>query len=79
MAVAKYRRILLKLSCETLGGDSGTGIDSAAVHNIASQIGEVQKLGVEVVIVIGGGNIFRGTAGSEQGIAKTRLIVFLQE
>ncbi|HYV26850.1 MAG TPA: UMP kinase [Candidatus Eisenbacteria bacterium] len=66
----KYRRILLKLSGETLGGDSGMGINPAAVHNIASQIGEVQKLGVEVVIVIGGGNIFRGTAGSEQGIER---------
>ncbi len=66
----KYRRILLKLSGESLGGSAGVGIHPAAVHNIARQIDEVQKLGVEVVIVIGGGNNFRGSAGSEQGIER---------
>ncbi|MEO7297528.1 MAG: UMP kinase [Verrucomicrobiota bacterium] len=66
----KYRRILLKLSGEALGGEAGFGIDPVAVRSMAEQIGEVRKLGVQVVIVIGGGNIFRGLAGSERGIER---------
>ena len=65
---AKYRRVLLKLSGEALGGQAGVGISSEAVNDMALQIQEVRSLGVEVVIVIGGGNIFRGIAGSERGI-----------
>ena len=64
----KYRRVLLKLSGEALGGETGVGICPEAVHDMARQIGEVRELGVEVVVVIGGGNIFRGLAGSERGI-----------
>jgi len=66
----KYRRILLKLSGEALGGKTGMGIDADALSGMANQIGEVRELGIEVVIVIGGGNIFRGTAGSERGIER---------
>jgi uridylate kinase len=66
----RYRRILLKLSGEALGGASGVGISPEAVHDMAQQIGEVRELGVEVVAVIGGGNIFRGLAGSERGIER---------
>src|SRR5438445_2504129 len=66
----KYRRILLKLSGEALGGEGGIGISPEAVHDMAQQIGEVRELGVEVVVVIGGGNIFRGLAGSERGIER---------
>src|SRR5437762_13946352 len=51
----KYRRILLKLSGEALGGESGVGICPEAIHDMARQIGEVRQLGVEVVIVVGGG------------------------
>src|SRR4051812_3627782 len=69
-AQPKYRRILLKLSGEALGGDSGFGISPEAVHDMARQVGEVRELGAEVVIVIGGGNIFRGLAGSERGIER---------
>ncbi len=69
-AKPKYRRILLKLSGEALGGEAGLGINPEAVLSMAEQIGEVRKLGVEVVIVIGGGNIFRGLAGSERGIER---------
>jgi uridylate kinase len=69
-APAKYRRILLKLSGEALGGETGVGICPQAVHDMARQIEEVRELGVEVVIVIGGGNIFRGLAGSERGIER---------
>ena len=66
----KYRRILLKLSGEALGGENGTSICPEAVHNMAHQIGEVREMGVEVVVVVGGGNIFRGQAGSERGIER---------
>src|SRR5213082_477340 len=66
----KYRRILLKLSGEALGGESGVGICPEAIHDMACQIGEVRQLGVEVVIVVGGGNIFRGLTGSERGIER---------
>ena len=66
----RYRRILLKLSGEALGGVEGQGIDPEAVHDMACQVAEVQQLGVEVVIVVGGGNIFRGLQGSEKGIER---------
>ena len=66
----KYRRILLKLSGEALGGDGGTSICPEAVHDMAQQIGEVREMGVEVVVVVGGGNIFRGQEGSERGIER---------
>ncbi len=66
----RYRRILLKLSGEALGGEAGVGICPGAVHDMARQISEVRELGVEVVVVIGGGNIFRGLAGSERGIER---------
>lgn len=66
----KYRRILLKLSGEALGAEGGYGIDGEALGHIAAQIKEVQDLGVEVVIVIGGGNIFRGLQGSQRGIER---------
>src|SRR5512139_2087262 len=66
----KYRRILLKLSGEALGGPTGSGINPEALHGMARQIREVRNLGVEVVIVIGGGNIFRGIAGSQGGIER---------
>ncbi|HYT58871.1 MAG TPA: UMP kinase [Haliangiales bacterium] len=66
----KYRRILLKLSGEALGGESGGGICPETIHDVARQIGEVRELGVQVVIVVGGGNIFRGLTGSERGIER---------
>ena len=67
---AKYRRILLKLSGEALGGKGGSGINPEALQSIAGQVAEVKALGVEVVIVVGGGNIFRGLEGSEKGIER---------
>src|SRR5881296_463528 len=66
----KFRRILLKLSGEALGGQSGIGISPEAVQDMAEQIREVRDLGVEVVVVVGGGNIFRGLSGSERGIER---------
>jgi uridylate kinase len=66
----KYRRILLKLSGEALGDAQNNGIDGKLVDDMAAQIGEVRKSGVEVVIVIGGGNIFRGVSGTAKGIER---------
>jgi uridylate kinase len=63
----KYRRILLKLSGEALMGDLGFGLDSQVVDRIAGEVKDIYSLGVETAIVIGGGNIFRGLAASEQG------------
>jgi len=59
-AVAKYRRIVLKLSGEALQGKLGFGIDSSVLDALARQIKELKELGVQVTIVVGGGNIFRG-------------------
>jgi uridylate kinase len=66
----QYKRVLLKLSGEALGGNTGIGISPESVHNMAEQIFEVRELGVEVVVVVGGGNIFRGVSGSERGIER---------
>jgi uridylate kinase len=66
----KYGRILLKLSGEALGGETGVGICAKAVADMAEQIREVRELGVQVVVVVGGGNIFRGLSGSERGIER---------
>jgi uridylate kinase len=67
---AKFSRILLKLSGEALGGPTGIGISAEAVQNMARQICEVRELGVQVVVVVGGGNIFRGLSGSKHGIER---------
>ena len=66
----KYRRILLKLSGEALGGESGVGIVSAALQHMAEEIAEVRELGAQVVVVMGGGNIFRGLQGTTKGIER---------
>src|SRR5687767_10696771 len=63
-----YKRILLKLSGEALMGEQQFGIDPAVTSSIAADISEIQALGVEVGIVIGGGNIFRGVAASAKGM-----------
>src|SRR5438874_6555482 len=66
----KYSRVLLKLSGEALGGESGVGICPKSVQDMAEQIREVRELGLQVVVVVGGGNIFRGLSGSERGIER---------
>jgi len=66
----KYSRILLKVSGEALGGKTGVGISPQAVRHMAEQIREVRDLGVQVVLVVGGGNIFRGLSGSKRGIER---------
>ncbi|MEE8292114.1 MAG: UMP kinase [Candidatus Tectomicrobia bacterium] len=65
-----YRRALLKLSGEALVGEQGYGIDAAMLQYISTEIREVQQLGVELALVIGGGNIFRGTEASTYGIER---------
>ncbi len=66
-----YRRILLKLSGEALMGEQNYGIDPAITSQIATDIGEIQALGVQTAIVIGGGNIFRGLAASARGMDRS--------
>lgn len=63
-----YKRVLLKLSGEALKGDQEFGISSDVIYSYAKQIKEIVDLGVEVSIVIGGGNIFRGISGATQGV-----------
>ena len=68
MSTPVYKRILLKLSGEALMGAEQFGIDPAVASRIASDIAEIQNLGVETAVVIGGGNIFRGLAASAKGM-----------
>ncbi|MDE5725587.1 MAG: UMP kinase [Duncaniella sp.] len=68
----KYRRVLLKLSGESLMGNQGYGIDTERLGDYARQIAEIVNLGVEVAIVIGGGNIFRGLSGAAKGFNRVK-------
>ncbi len=70
MTRPRYKRILLKLSGEALMGERGYGIDHAVLDKITSEVKEVVSLGVEVAIVIGGGNIFRGLSGAAKGMER---------
>lgn len=68
MTTAAYRRILLKLSGEALMGDDSYGINRGVIERIVSEIAEVTALGVQVAVVIGGGNIFRGMSSAQDGM-----------
>ena len=68
MAVPAYKRVLLKLSGEALMGEQTYGVDPAVATQIAKDVAEIQSMGVETAIVIGGGNIFRGLAASARGM-----------
>lgn len=68
----KYKRILLKLSGESLMGTQGYGIDSERLGQYARQIAKIRQAGVEVAIVIGGGNIFRGLSGAAKGFDRVK-------
>ncbi len=70
MATTRFKRIMLKVGGESMLGNRETGIDPQAVLLVAKQIKQVHELGVEVAVVIGGGNIFRGAAGSKNGIER---------
>jgi uridylate kinase len=71
MAAPAYQRVLLKLSGEALLGDRSYGIDPLVANQIAGDVADVRKLGVEIAVVIGGGNIFRGLAASAKGLDRT--------
>lgn len=66
-----YGRVLLKLTGESLAGELRTGLDYSAINNIAKQIREVHEMGAEIAIVIGGGNILRGSEVAESGIDRS--------
>ncbi|MEM9707532.1 MAG: UMP kinase [Pseudomonadota bacterium] len=71
MAKPLYRRVLLKISGEALMGDQGFGLHPPTVARVAEEVKSVHDLGVEICMVIGGGNIFRGLAGTAQGMERT--------
>jgi uridylate kinase len=66
----KYRTVLLKLSGEALAGGQGFGISADVLRRISGEIREVHRMGVRIAVVLGGGNIFRGLAGTRQGIER---------
>lgn len=68
----KFKRILLKLSGESLMGEQGHGIDTKRLSEYAAQIKEAQAMGIEIGIVIGGGNIFRGLSGAGKGFDRVK-------
>ncbi|MFT4073391.1 MAG: UMP kinase [Dysgonamonadaceae bacterium] len=70
--MAKFKRILLKLSGESLMGNKQSGIDEERLAEYAQQIKEIAELGVEIAIVIGGGNIFRGLSGANKGFDRVK-------
>jgi uridylate kinase len=68
MAELKYRRVLLKLSGEALGGENGAGISPTEIERIARRVKDVYELGVQIALVIGAGNLWRGKQGIERGM-----------
>ena len=72
MSEPKYKRVVLKLSGEALAGDTGFGINPPTIEEIVKEIKEVHDLGVEMAIVVGGGNIWRGTTGAEMGMERAQ-------
>lgn len=68
----KYKRLVLKLSGEALAGNQALGIDPPTIHDICEEIKEVHDLGVEMAIVVGGGNLWRGQIGSQMGMERSQ-------
>ncbi len=68
----RYRRVLLKLSGEALGDEAGSGLDPERLMGLARELAEVRALGVELALVVGGGNIFRGVSGAARGMDRAR-------
>ena len=68
----RYKRVLLKLSGEALAGDLGYGIDPKVVDSLADEIADVVHDGVQLAIVVGGGNIFRGVSGATEGMDRAQ-------
>lgn len=72
MDEAKYKRVVLKLSGEALAGNTGFGIQPPTIQEICKEIKDVHDLGIEIAIVVGGGNIWRGNVGSEMGMERSQ-------
>lgn len=72
MKEPKYKRIVLKLSGEAIAGSAGFGIDPSTINDMVSEVKEVHDLGIEIAIVVGGGNIWRGNIGSEMGMERAQ-------
>src|SRR3990172_9512462 len=68
MSKAKYKRVLLKLSGEAFSGAEGYGIDAAVLTRVARQIKQVKEMGLQVAVVVGGGNIWRGAKAEKEGM-----------
>ena len=68
----QYKRVLLKLSGESLGGAKGTGLDTAMMEQYAAEIASAVRAGTQIGIVIGGGNIFRGVSGVGKGFSRVK-------
>ncbi|WP_044023198.1 amino acid kinase family protein, partial [Bacillus sp. SG-1] len=68
MSIPKYKRVVLKLSGEALAGEQGFGLSPAIIKSVAEDVKEIAEMGVEVAVVVGGGNIWRGKVGSEMGM-----------
>ena len=72
MVAPKYKRILIKLSGEALAGEKGIGINISTVQKMAEEIKEVHDLGIEIALVIGGGNLWRGEPAAEAGMDRVQ-------
>lgn len=72
MADVKYQRIMLKLSGEALAGEKGFGINPPVIKTVAEEIRDVYNLGIQIAIVVGGGNMWRGIAGSQMGMERAQ-------
>lgn len=72
MSQAKYQRVILKLSGEAMAGEKGFGINPRTIESIVEELKEVYELGVEIAIVVGGGNIWRGQIGEEMGMERAQ-------
>ena len=70
MSVAHYKRVVIKLSGEALAGEVGFGFSPEIIKSVAAEIADVVNLGVEVALVVGGGNIWRGKIGAEMGMER---------
>lgn len=72
MSDIKYKRVVMKLSGEALAGDAGHGINPPEIRKVAEEIKEVHDLGVQIAIVVGGGNMWRGEAGAQMGMERAQ-------
>ena len=72
MTDVKYKRVILKLGGEALAGDRGFGINPPVIKEVAEELKQVHELGVEIAIVVGGGNMWRGEAGAQMGMERAQ-------